>query len=482
MAVAATVLILMIAAIGAYFLTANQAIQSIAVLPFVNEGGSQLEFLADGLTDSLIGDLSEVPNLKVISRSSVSQYRNRQVNPALAGAVLKADSVLVGRVSQQGDRLLIRLELVNVRDNRRVWGEQYNRIWADLLQIQVEISREVLSKLRVSVTGDADRQLSRRWKVNPEAYQLYLKGQFLLSHATTERDLRSGVAYLYSALDKDPGYALAAVGIANGYVALSDYASPREAMPKAREYALKAIELPGARSEGHVALGLVKLLYDWDWLGAEKEFKHDSLLTPKGVSTFSCYLHYNDARGRTQDAIARLTGLLARDPMSVWDNAELGCVSYYARQYDKSLALSRYATRLNPEYQFSYISLGRAYVQKGMYTEAIAELKKGRSLDPELPLVVAELGYVWAAAGNKAAAQDILAELKQIAAHRYVDAYLIALIYLGLGERELAFSYLDKAYAERSSSMPWLKVEPKFDVLRSDPRYLDLLRRVGFPT
>jgi serine/threonine protein kinase len=482
MALAATALILVITAIAAYLLPPRESIQSIAVLPFVNEGGAQLDFLAEGLTDSLIGDLSEVPKLKVISRSSVFQYKNRQVDPALAGARLKAQAVLLGRVSQRNDRLLVRLELVNVRDNHRVWGEEYNRIRADLPRMQVEIAREVLSKLRVTLTGDADRQLSRRWTVNPDAYQSYLRGQFLLSRAGTESDVRFAMSYLYSALDKDPHYALAAVGIANGYVLLADFASPREAMPKAREFALKAIELPGAQSHGHVALGLVKLLYDWDWLGAEKEFKYDSQLAPKAVNTFSCYLHYTDTLGRTQDAIAALTRLLARDPTSFWNTSELGCVSYYARQYDRALALSRRAVSLNPESQLSYVSLGRAYIQKQMYFEAIAALQRGRSLDPEFPQILGELGYASAVSGNKSAAQDLLEQLDHIAAHRYVDAYLIALIHLGLNERDRAFYYLEKAYAERSSSMPWLKVEPKFDLIRSDPRYLDLLRRVGLPT
>src|SRR4051794_4842381 len=236
MAFAATALMLIVVAIAAYILTPREAIQSIAVLPFVNEGGAQLDFLAEGLTDSLIGDLSEVPKLKVISRSSVFQYKNRQVDPALAGGTLKAQAVLLGRVSQQSDRLLVRLELVNVQDNRRVWGEEYNRIHADLPRMQVEIATEVLSKLRVTVTGDADRQLSRRWRVNPDAYQSYLKGQFLLSRAGTESDLSSAMSYLYTALDQDPHYALAAVGIANGYIALADFVSPREAMPKAREF------------------------------------------------------------------------------------------------------------------------------------------------------------------------------------------------------------------------------------------------------
>jgi serine/threonine protein kinase/tetratricopeptide (TPR) repeat protein len=478
--VVALAALILVASVAVLHLRApGESIKSIAVLPFVNEGGADLEFLADGLTDSLIGDLSQVPNLKVISRDSVFRYKGRQVDAALSGAMLKAQMVLLGRVSQRGDRLSVRLELVDVRDNHRVWGEQYNRVWADLLQMQMEISREVLSKLRLTLSGRTERQLVQRQKVSPEGYQLYLKGNFFLFQQGAESDLNSAIMYFHGALNKDPNYALAYVGLANSYVVLADYVSPKEAMPKAREYALKALEMGGAPAEAHVVLGLVKLLYDWDWLGAEREFKNDSVLNPNAVDTFSCYLHYADILGRTNESVATLTRLLVRDPMSPWDNEELACVSYYARRYDKAIAQYRRTISINPAFPPAYVNAGRAYVQKQMYPEALAELEKGRRIDPNFLLIIAELGYTWAVSGNKVAARNILEDLNRQAAHRYVDAYGIAVIYLGLAEPEKTFAYLEKAYAERSTSIPWLKVEPRFDPVRSDPRYLDLLRRVG---
>jgi tetratricopeptide (TPR) repeat protein len=237
-------------------------------------------------------------------------------------------------------------------------------------------------------------------------------------------------------------------------------------MPKAREYALKAIELRAAASEAHVALGLVKLLYDWDWRGAEREFKYDSSLTPRSVDVFSCYLHSADTLGRTQEAIATITRLIASDPMSTWNNEELGCVFYYARQYDKSLRESGRAKEIQPDFIFPYINLGRAYAQKGMYAAAITELDKGRRLDPDFPPIVAERGYVEAVRGNKPAAISALSHLAAMEKRRYVDAYLIALVYMGIGDRERAFAQLERAYIQRSNSMPWLKVEPKFDSVR----------------
>jgi adenylate cyclase len=302
----------------------------------------------------------------------------------------------------------------------------------------------------------------------------------LSNHQTNEQALRIAITAFHRALTEDPNYALAAAGLANSYVALSDYTSPIESMPKAREYALKAIEMRAVPSEAHVVLGLVKLLYDWDWLGAEREFKYDSSLTPRSIDTFSCYLHSADTVGRTQEAVASITRLLDRDPMSIWNNEELGCVSYYARQYDKSLRQSGRAIELQPDFIFPYINLARAYTQKGMYAAAITELDKGRQVDPDFPLLIAERGYVDAVRKNKPAAISALSRLTAMAKRRYVDAYLVALVHLGLGDREKAFAELERAYAQRSSSMPWLKIEPKFDSVRSDPRYIDLLRRVGF--
>ena len=462
-----------------YFLSPGTRIRSIAVMPFINEGGTELQYLADGLTDSLISDLSQVPQLKVISRNSVFRFKGREVDPAVTGALLKAQALLVGRLMQRGNRLSVRLELIDVRDNHRLWGEEYNRRWADLTLTQVEISREVLSKLRIRLSGAAEQELYRRQTIKPEAYRLYLKGLFYFERYGVE-DLKTGAGYFHQALEEDPTYARAYVALANTYVSLASSLPPREAMSKAREYALKALDLHGALAEAHVALGIVKLLYDWDWLGAEEEFRYESRLNPDSVDTFACYLHYADILGRADEGIAKLARHLANDPMSPVNNLELGCVAYYARHYD--IAISQYWRTINlaPELVIAYANVGRAYVQKHMYSEAIIELEKGRKLDSSGTLLLSELGYAMAASGKAAPARAILNELKRQASHQYVDAALLAPIYIKLGERDEAFRCLERAYMERSSAMPWLEVDPKFDPVRSDPRYKDLLRRVGF--
>lgn len=301
----------------------------------------------------------------------------------------------------------------------------------------------------------------------------------MFNHETDEKDVRTVIAIFHQALEVDPQYALAAAGLANTYVALADYASPQEAMPKAREYALKSLQMRGADSEAHVALGLVKLLYDWDWFGAEREFRYDLSLNRLSTATFSCYLHSADTLGRTQEAVAALTHLVASDPMSIWNNEELGCVTYYGRDYDRSLKQSARAVEIQPDLIFAHINLARAYAQKGMYAAAVDALDRGSKVDPDFPLLLAERGYVEAVSGNKSAAMMTLDHISAIAKRRYVDAYPVALVYLALGDREKAFAQLERAYAERSSSMPWLKVEPKFDAVRFDPRYVGLLRRVG---
>jgi TolB-like protein len=475
-------LILVIAAAALWFRPSSSAhsLKSIAILPFVNEGGADAEYMADGLTDSLIGTLSEVSGLKVISRSSVFHYKGRQADPILVGPLLKTQTILLGRISQRGDRILVRLELVDVKDGHRIWGEQYDRVMSDLAQTQLDIAREVLAKLRFTLTGDSERNLLGRQTSSPKAYQLYLKGAYLFNHQTSEGGVRDAISTFHRALVEDPHYSLAAAGLANSYVALADYASPNEAMPKAREYALASIGMRAAESDGHVALGLVKLLYDWDWHAAEREFSYDSAINPKSTATFSCYLHYADTLGRTQEAVATLTRLVASDPMSMWNNEELGCVTYYARQYDNSLRQSTKAIEIQHDFIAPYINLARAYTQKRMYAAAMTELENAGRIDPEFPLLLAERGYIEAVTNHRAAAIGTLAHLAALAKQRYVDAYPIALVYLGLGDRDTAFAQLEQAYAQHSSFMPWLKIDPKLDSVRSDPRYVDLLRRVGF--
>ena len=407
------------------------------------------------------------------------RYKGRDVDPALAGAALNAQVVLVGRVGEKGDRLSVRLELVDVRDNHHLWGEQYNCVSADLLQTQADISREVLTKLRIRLSGPTQLNLERRQKIKPEAYRLYLQGKFYYNRFGLE-DLKTANALFHRALREDPTYASAYVALANLHISLAGESAPKESMPRAREYALKALELEGASAEAHVALGLVKLLYDWDWPGAQREFEYDSRLNPDAVGTFPCYLHSGDTLGRTHEALAELSRQLAMDPLSPVNNVELGCAAYYARQYDRAISQYWRTINLNPAMVIAYANVGRAYVQKHMYSEAIAELEKGRKLDAGWPLLESEIGYALAASGKITAARKVLAQLKTQAPHRYVDPFLIAPIHIQLRELDEAFKWLEQAYKERSTGMPWLKADPKFDPVRSDPRYRDLLRRVGF--
>ena len=229
-----------------------------------------------------------------------------------------------------------------------------------------------------------------------------------------------------------------------------------------------------------MALGLVKLLYDWDWRGAKQEFGPNLTWNPNTVDTFSCYLHYQDTLGQTNQALAGIAEFLSRDPMSSWANQELGCVSYYARRYDAAIEQFRRTVLLSPDFQIAYVNAGRAFAQKRMYKEALDVLEKGRRIDPDWPLTIAEIGYVQAVSGRPRAAKESLRQLDKAASRRYVDSFLFALVYMGLGDRTQTLNYLEKAYAERSSAVPWLKVEPRLDFLRSDPRFQDLLHRVGF--
>jgi serine/threonine protein kinase/tetratricopeptide (TPR) repeat protein len=480
MAASIAILVLVVASIFALLRirSQRQIADSIAVLPLTNEGGANLQFVADGLTDSFIGDLSQIPNLKVSSHLSVSRFTDRQTDLAVIGNRLNAHMLLHGGVSQRGDRFRVHLELLDVPAKRQIWSEKYNPVWDNLLEVQGNISKEVLAMLRVRRHNSTWQELDKRHDVRPDAYRLYLRGRSAML-GSTESDLNAAVLYLHRALETDGSYAPAAADLANVYISLADYVSPKQTMPKARQYALRAIELGGASAEAHVALGLVKMLYDWDWKSAEHEFEYDSRLNPHGVDTFSCYLHFKDALRGTTDAAPTVAKLLARDPLSAWMNHEMACMSYYARRYQTAVEQFSRTIKISPDFQIAYANAGRALVQLQRYPEALRVLEQGDKIGPGWPLMVAELGYARAASGDSQGARQTLRELDALANRRYVDPFLIALIYFSLGERDTGFAYLEKAYTMRSSTMPWLKAEPRLDPVRTDPRYIDLLRRLG---
>jgi serine/threonine protein kinase/tetratricopeptide (TPR) repeat protein len=457
-----------------------EAIESVAVLPFVNvDADPELEYLADGITENIISNLSQISQLKVMSRTSVFRYKGREVDPQRAGRELNVRAVLAGRVLLRGDQLGISLELIDVSDSRQLWGDQYNRNLADLLRIQTEIAREVSDNLRLRLTGRQQQQLAKHPTGNIEAYELYLRGRFYRDQLT-EDGFKKAIDHFQQATDKDPNYALAYVGLADAYIALgADYMSPGDAMPKAREYALKAIELDKTLAEAHSSLGVIHLVYDWDWTAAAAALRNNLALSPLAVDSFSCSFHFADPMGRNDEAIASIKRALVLDPFSLPANLELGCASYFGRHYDQAIKQLQETLNMYPGHAGASYLIGRAYGQKMMYAEAIAELTKVKAASGDWPPIIAELGYAYGASGNRSEAEKMLDDLRQQSARRYVDPYLIAVIQIGMGEEERTFAELDRAYRERSSWLPWLTAEPKWDALRSDSRFIDLVRRVG---
>ena len=480
------VLIIMIAAL-VYFVPfggGGQAIESLAVLPFVNVvANPETEYLSDGITDSLINGLSQLPNLKVMSRNSVFRYRGNATDAQQAGNALGVRAVLTGKVTQRGEDLMVSAELVDVRDNRHLWGDQYNRKLSDLLAMQTELSRDISEKLRLRLSGEDKQRLAKRGTENPEAYDLYLKGRYYMN-TLVRRDDEKSLGYFQRAIEKDPRYGSPYAGVAQYYATIvyasgtSDI-SPKEASLKAKAAASKAIELDKTLAEAHTSLAMIATFHEWDWKGAEREFQRAIALNPNYVPAHHFYAHYLVFMGRFDEALAESQRALALDPLDVAMNFHLGWYYCFTHQYDQAVTQLKKVMEMNRDFADAHGMLGAAYEQQGRYQEAIAELQKSREmrgLDQR-----GSLGHVYAVSGQRGEARKLLDELQEEAKHKYVSPCYIAKIYAGLGEKEQAFAWLEKAYAERDSNILHLKVDPQFDRLHSDPRFIDLLRRIGLP-
>jgi serine/threonine protein kinase/Flp pilus assembly protein TadD len=457
-------------------------IDSVAVLPFANASNDpNTEYLSDGLTESLINSLSELPKLRVMSRNSVFRYKGREIDAQTAGRQLGVRAVLTGRVVQRGDSLTISAELVDTRDNSHLWGEQYNRRLADLLSLQEEIARQIAERLRLRLTGEEQKLLAKRHTENPEAHQFYLKGRYYAGRGTKE-GLEKGIQYFNQAIASDPSYALAYDGLAYDYFMAEEWTlSPHDAMPKAKEAAKKALELDDTLAEAHASLGNVNAFYDWDWAAAESEFKRSIELKPNYALAHESYSWYLVAIGRSNEGIAEGQRAVDLDPLSPGTNTELGLVLYYAHRYGQAIEQLRKTTDLDPNYWYAHEYLGLAYEQQSQYPEAIAELQKAVQLAGVITEPTAWLARAYAVSGKEAAAQKLLDALKQPSKQAYLFPYDVAMVYAGLGERDQALAWLERAYQERSSFMIALKVDPQLDSLRSDPRFQDLVRRMNFP-
>jgi eukaryotic-like serine/threonine-protein kinase len=482
-AIALAAIIATLIAVGrVYFGGVPERIDSIAVLPFANASGDpSMEYLSDGITESLINSLSQLPHLKVMSRNSVFRYRGKEMDAQAAGHELGVRAVLTGRIVQRGGDLWVSTELVDAHDNSHLWGEQYSRKLADLLSVQEEIVQQITDKLKLRLNGDEQTRLVKRYTDNIEAYQLYLKGRYYWNRRP--RGLLDGIKYFEQAIEKDSNYALAYSGLADCYAALATWEggtiSPAEAMPKANSAALKAVELDETLAEAHASLGYIRLHYDWNWAETEKQLKRAIELNPRYATAHHWYSHYLMTMGQTESSLVESRRALELDPLDLIINGHQPWHYYYAHDFDRVIEVCRDKLASEPEMFWFHFELGRAYEQKRMFKEAISELTTAVTLQKDMTFAIAALGHVFAVSGQSEKAQRLLGDLKKLSNQRYVSSADIAMIYVGLRDNDQAFAWLQKAYLERSWYLVLLKVDPRLDSLRPDPRFQDLVRRVG---
>jgi len=415
--------------------------------------------------------------------STVFRFKGSKIDPQAAGRDLDVRAVLAGRVLELEDRLVIKIELVNVADGSQLWGQHYNRRLADIFVIEEEISREISDKLRLKLTGDEQKRLAKRHTDNIEAYHAYLKGRYYWNKRT-DKDVRRGLDYFKQAIDRDPCYALAYAGLADSYIILGSFGlsslSPGEAFPKAKAAAVKALEIDDTLAEAHASLANALAQYEWDWLNAETEFRRAIELKPTYATAHHWHAFvYLTAMGRLDEAIAEEKRAQELEPLSLIINTNLGTLLYLARRYDEAIDQYRKALEIDSNFIIANWMLGLAYEQKSMFEESIVEFQKAVALSGGTPLPIALLGRAYAVSGKKDEALKVLDELNELSKSGYTSSYRIAAIYAGLEETKQAFEWLRRAYEERDAWLIWLRVDPVFDDLRSDRRFQELLRLVG---
>ena len=461
----------------------NESIDSIAVLPFINvDNDPNKEYWSEGISDGIINNLSQLPNFKVMSLNSVLRYRGRPVEAQTVGRELQVGAVLISRLSQHGDDISITTELVDVRDNHRLWGDQYNAKVSDILSVQTQIAQQISEKLRLRLTSAQQQQVGKHPTDNPKAYELYILGNYNF-RGQTKDGMQKSIDFYEQALKIDPKYALAYTGLGRVYFTLGmrGYLPPEESRQKAELAALKAVELDDSLAEGHAELGTMKEALDWDWTGAELEFKRALALNPNSSEALFLYGAFLVHDGRAEEAIPYFKRLNELDSGSA-----NGVESYpylHLRQFDKAIEIHLRRQAETPGGSFASFQLAEAYIGKGMYEEAIATMQKiiARDNAPERWDRYPILAYAYAAAGKRDEALKILAQQNEAAKKGYISPYNFAIIYTGLGDKDRAFDYLNKALETRIPVLQHFPSRPMFDPLHSDPRFADLVRRMNLP-
>jgi len=479
---AAGIVLVVLAGTGIYwFQHRSPEFNSIAILPFVNVNADpQTEYLSDGITESIINNISKLPKLRVMAPTSVFRYKGQALDLQKVAGELNVAAVVTGRILPRGEELSISAQLVDVRDNHVIWGQHYNRKMTDLLQTQEEIAREISENLKIRLTGKDQQKFAKHETQNTEAYRLYLQGRYYWNKRTAD-GFRKAIEFFQQALQRDPNYALAYAGLADTYSSLGSYhvIPSSEAAPKGEAAAKRAVELDETLAEGHNSLA--SMLFDrFDFEGAEREFRRAIELNPSYSTAHHWYGLYLAVMGRADASIAELKTARELDPFSPIINANYGFVYYQAGRYAEAIEQLRKTLELDVNFPAAHEYLGQALLETGHYSEAIAELEKDVALSPGDAAVKAELGYGYGRAKRKQDALRVLAELMAASQKSYVSPYDIAIVYLGLDQRDDAFRWLEKAYQEHSVRLWNLKVHPRFAAVRSDPRFQDLSRRVGF--
>jgi TolB-like protein/DNA-binding winged helix-turn-helix (wHTH) protein/Flp pilus assembly protein TadD len=458
-------------------------IHSLAVLPLDNlSGDASQNYFADGMTDELITDLAQISALRVISRTSVMVYKGaRKPLPQIARE-LNVDAVVEGTVLRSGDQVRITAQLIEASTDKHLWSQSYEGELRDTLALQNRVASAIADQIRINLTPQEQAALKNVKVVNPEAYESYLKGRYFWNKRTAD-GLKAALAYFNQAIEEDPKYARAYSGLADTYALMGDWQyaviPPKEAFPKAKVAALKALELDSTLGEAHNSLAFVLDGFDWDFDSAGKEFQRAIELNPGYATAHHWYAWHLSLLGRYDDAIAEMRKAASLDPLSLIINADLAEILVLAHSYDKSIRQSRKAIDMDPTFALAHNQLAQAYLQKHMYDEAVAELQKAVQLSGNSPTCVANLARAYVASGKRTEAVKLLIDLKKRSIPGYSNASEIATIYASLGDTDQAMTWLEKGYEERFN--PSVLLRPGFDPLRSDSRFQNLVHRIGLP-
>lgn len=460
----------------------GQAIKSLAVLPFLNlNADPKTEYLSDGITESTINTLSQLPKLRVMARGTVFTYKGKEVDPRKVGRDLNVDAVVTGSINQQENTLIIRADLVQVSDGAQLWGQQYNRNLSDILAVQSDISKEISEQLRLKLTGEEQKKLTKQYTANTEAYQLYLKGRYYWNKRT-EDGLKKAIEFFDQATQKDPNYVLAYSGLSDCYIVLGDYnlVTTSEATQKAKVAATKAIQLDNTFAEAHASMASVYEL-EWNWKEAGNEYRRAIELNPNYATAHHWYSVYLANMGRIDEGIAEIKRAQELDPLSMMINKSVGDRYADARQYDRAFEYYRKTTEMDTNFPLAHEGLGFMYIKKGKYKEALEEFQKTENFTPENPRYYVINAEIYSKQGKNGEAEKTLNGLLELSKKKYVPPGSIAATYSILGQKDQAFEWLEKSFQEHSIRMSYLKDEDVWDNIRDDQRFKDLIRRVGLP-